>query len=485
VIHFDDCIVDNFAGGGGATEGIEKAVGRPVDIAINHDHEALEMHKANHPYTRHLPDNVWKVEPRRVTEGRRVGLGWFSPDCTHFSKAKGGKPVSKKIRGLAKIVTRWGKETDMNLFILENVEEFQGWGPVSKDGIPIAARKGEIFKRWWGSLEDLGYNIDMRLLRACDYGAPTSRRRLFVVGRKDGLPISWPDPTYGFETNPYRTAAECIDWSIPCPSIFTPGRNIVDNTMRRVAHGVMRYVVNNPRPFIVPDTDQAPTLIQVGYGERKGQAPRCLDLHRPLGTVVAQGNKYALVTAFLARHFGNSVGHAADVPLGTITADGGGKSALVVAHILKLKGTCRDGQPIDRPLHTVQAGGLHYAVVFAFLSKYYGTDQDPRLDLPLHTITTKDRFALVTVTVDGELYAIVDIGMRMLTPRELFRAQGFRDSYIIDPMVPCKRSKKNLKLVPLPKTGQVRMCGNSVPPDLAEAVVVANYHFESRGDIAA
>jgi DNA (cytosine-5)-methyltransferase 1 len=519
-------IIDNFAGGGGASEGIVNAIHRPVDVAINHDHEAIAMHRANHPHTKHLTESVWKVEPERVTEGRTVRLGWFSPDCTHFSKAKGGKPVEKKIRGLANIVTRWGASTDMRLFILENVEEFQGWGPVSADGIPIAARKGELFKRWWGRLQDLGYHIEMRLITACDYGAPTSRTRLFVIGRNDGLPIYWPEPAFGGEIKPYRTAAECIDWSIPCPSIFTPGRNLVDNTLRRIARGVVRYVINNPRPFIVPLTHHgspdrvydinepfrtitgahrgefalaSPTLIQTGYGEREGQAPRCLDIQKPLGTVVAQGNKHALVQAFLARHygghendgqsletpfhtvttqdhhalvtahiqrdFGQSVGQDIARPLGTITGGGGA--------IVKFKGTCRDGQAIDEPLHTIQSGGLHYAQVNAFLLKYYGTDQNPQLELPLSVVTTKDRFALVTV--HGEEYAIVDIGMRMLTPRELFRAQGFRDSYVIDPLVPDKRVKKSVRLIPLPKTGQVRMCGNSVVPQVAEALVAANY----------
>lgn len=505
----DDIIVDNFAGGGGATEGVESATERPVDAAINHDAEAIAMYRANHPSTKTFTESVWKVEPRRVTEGRRVALGWFSPDCTHFSKAKGGKPVSKKIRGLANIVTRWGRDTNMSLFVLENVEEFQGWGPVSKDGFPIAARKGELFKRWWGKLEDLGYHIEMRLLTACDYGAPTSRTRLFVVGRNDGLPITWPKATYG-EIQPYRTAAECIDWTIPCPSIFERaayGRpELVEATCRRIARGVMRYVVNNPRPFIVPLTHHGSDRVYDSYepfrtitGAHRGEfalaSPTLVKhteevaaflarhygghendgspLDRAMHTITAKDH-HALITAHIKRDFGQSVGSGMDVPIGSITADGGGHAALVASSLVKFKGTCRDGQPLNVPLHTIQSGGLHYGEVRAFLIKYYGTDQNPQLESPLGVVTTKDRFALVTV--HGEQYVIADIGMRMLTPRELFRAQGFREDYVIDPLVPDKRRKKNPRLIPLPKTGQVRMCGNSVPPAFAEALVRANYY---------
>jgi DNA (cytosine-5)-methyltransferase 1 len=508
MIPLNECIVDNFAGGGGATEGIVNAIGRPVDVALNHDAEAIAMHEANHPATRHLRQNVWskKAEPKRVTEGRSVPLAWFSPDCTHFSKAKGGRPVSKKIRGLANIVTRWGADTDMSLFILENVEEFQGWGPVSSDGFPIKAREGELFNRWWGKLrDDQGFKIEMRLLRAMDYKVPTSRTRLFVIGRRDGMPIVWPEPSCDGLITPFRTAAECIDWSIPCPSIFTPGRNLVDNTLRRIARGVVRYVIDNPRPFIVPLTHHGsadrvydinepfrtitgahrgemalamPTLVHSGqvaaflarhYGGHENDGS---SMSQPVHTITAKDHN-ALVLAHIQRDFGQSIGHRIDQPLGSITGGGGGKAALIASSIIKFKGTCRDGQPIDEPLDTVQAGGLHYGQVAAFLLKYYGTDQDPRLESPLGVVTTKDRFAVVTVA--GERYAIVDIGMRMLTPRELFRAQGFRDDYIIDPLVQDKRVKTREKLIPMPKTAQVRMCGNSVCPDVAEALVRANY----------
>jgi len=493
----DDIIVDNFAGGGGASEGIVNAVGRPVDVAINHDREAIAMHQANHPSTRHLTESVWDIEPRRVTEGRRVALGWFSPDCTHFSKAKGGKPVDKNIRGLANIVHRWAKDTEMKVFILENVEEFQGWTEVDDQGSPIKEREGELFKGWWNLLRDEhGFNLEMRLLRGMDYGAPTSRTRLFVIGRRDSKSIVWPEPSHDGVVRPYRTAAECIDWSIPCPSIFTPGRKLVDNTLRRIARGVVRYVINNPRPFIVPLTHHGSvdrvydinepfrtitgahrgefalaSPVMIGIDNKSSGARDAWDASQPLRTITTE-NRFALCSAFLARHYGGheNDGQSLNRSFHTVTAKD--HHALVAASILKFKGTCRDGQPMDAPLHTVQSGGQHYAQVCAFLLKYYGTDQDPRLDHPLGVVTTKDRFALVTV--HGEQWAIVDIGMRMLTPRELFRAQGFRDSYIIDPLVQDKRVKTREKLIPLPKTGQVRMCGNSVCPDVAEAIVTAN-----------
>jgi DNA (cytosine-5)-methyltransferase 1 len=514
--------VDNFAGGGGASQGIEAALGRPIDYAINHDREAIAMHKANHPRTKHLTEDVWKVDPFALTQGRRVALGWFSPDCTFHSKARGGKPfrdrnVARRLRGLAWVVVRWAKLPEPirpRLIMLENVEEFADWGPLLEDGTPCPLRKGFTFRRWWKQLENLGYQVEMRELRACDYGAPTTRKRLFIIARCDGHPIVWPARTHGFEFLPYRTAAECIDWSIPCPSIFDRKRPLAEKTMRRIARGIMRYIVNNPRPFIVPLTHHgsdrvndanerfrtitgahcnpsaqsqrwarsfirsAPTLIQTGYGEREGQLPRCLDIQRPLGTVVGQGNKHAMVTAFLARHFGNSIGQPVNAPAPTTTGNGGGKSALVTSHIIKLKGTCRDGQAADEPIHTIQASGLHFGEVRAFLLKYYGTEQAPRLERPLGVITTKDRFGLVTV--HGEQYSIADIGMRMLTPRELFRAQGFNGDYIIDPVVEDKKGR----LKPLTKTAQIRMCGNSVCPPVAEALVRANY-IAQRAEAAA
>ena len=457
-------VVDNFAGGGGATTGIEAAIGRPVDLAINHDAKAIAMHAANHPGTVHLCDDVFDVDPLEATGGRPVALAWFSPDCTHFSKAKGGKPRDKSIRGLAWVVVRWAAAVKPDVIMLENVEEFQDWGPLLDDGKPCPERKGLTFRRWKKALEEYGYKVELRQLVACDYGTPTIRKRLFVIARRDGRPIRWPQKTHGPGLQPYRTAAECIDWSLPCPSIFLSAeegkalgvrRPLAEATMRRIARGVMKYVVEAADPFVVPLTHQgdsrvhdinepfrtvtsahrgemalvAPTLINTRNGERPGQAPRVRDIREPAPTVTAGGSQGALVAAFLAKHYG---------------------------------GKQTPGWPLDRPLSTATAKD-HHALVTAFLLKYYGTDQDPRLDDPLHTITTKARFGLVTVA--GEQYEIADIGMRMLSPRELFRAQGFPEDYVIDPEFNGK---------PMSKTNQIALCGNAVPPQFAEALVRAN-----------
>lgn len=486
-----ELIIDSFAGGGGASTGIEAALGRPVDIAINHDPEAIAMHRANHPDTKHYCENVWDVDPKEATKGRPVGLMWFSPDCTYHSKARGGKPFrdrrkARRVRGLAWLVIRWAKAVRPRVICMENVEEFANWGPLTDDGRPCPMRRGHTFQRWHRQLENLGYRIDMRELRACDYGAPTIRKRLFVVARCDGGEIVIPEPTRGPGLLPYRTAAECIDWSMPCPSIFTRKRPLADATLRRIAHGIMRYVVHAKEPFIVNLTHGgrvepiseplrtvtganrgekaliAPTLINTRNGERDGQAPRTRDILEPYATTTAQGSQGAMVAAFLAKHYTGVVGSDLRKPTPTITATD--HNALVTSHLLKLKGTSSDGQPVTEPLHTVQASGNHYGEVRAFLLKYYGTDQDPRLADPLHTITARDRFGLVTV--HGVDYQIVDIGMRMLQPRELFNAQGFPAGYIIDPEYNGK---------PLTKTAQTRMCGNSVSPPPAEALVRDNY----------
>lgn len=642
-----ELIVDLFAGGGGASTGIELAVGRHVDVAVNHDREAISLHQANHPQTRHFCSDVFEVDPVTVTDGMPVGLLWASPDCKHFSKAKGGKPVSKKIRSLAWVVIKWAKAVRPRVICLENVEEFQTWGPLADDGRPCPLRKGDTFRAWKQQLQALGYTVEHRELRACDYGAPTIRKRLFLVARCDGQPIVWPTPTHTQPDKhgkvpagmkPWRTAADCIDWSIPAPSIFERSKPLAEATCRRIAKGVMRYVVNAASPYIVggdallhnaplihqgheyadqgpdhrrpngradgthgahenparsesrrhgngvpatpadrthgpesggfhlrPDrvvapadqhraagqvpqpesqkpgqltapflTEHAnassqrtfradeplrtqvaqvkgghfalavPTLIQTGYGERPGQAPRVPGLEKPLGTVVA-GQKHALVSAFMAKHYTGVVGSdladplatvtsvdhhslvAANLvhlghgeqsangakrwshgvrdveqPLNTITASGAA-AGLVTSHMVKLRGD-NVGAATDEPVHTVSAQGLHHGEVRAFMVKYYGTDQDPAMGEPLHTVTTKDRFGLVTIK--GQAYAIVDIGLRMLTPRELYRAQGFPESYIID---------RGVAGEPITKTAQVRMCGNSVCPPLARALVTSNY----------
>ena len=558
-------LIDNFAGGGGASTGIEIAMGRPVDVAINHDPVALWMHEINHPMTRHMCEDVWKVDPEKVCDGRPVDLAWFSPDCKHFSKAKGGKPREKKIRGLAWVAVRWAKAVKPKVIMLENVEEFKTWGPLDEEGNPIKARQGETFGQFVAALSELGYEVEWRELRACDYGAPTTRKRLFLIARCDGRPIVWPEPTHGPRTGtPYRTAAECIDWTIPCLSIFGRKKPLAEATCRRIAKGIVRYVLDNPKPFIVKpnhtaragyyqcfrgqDIDDPLQTVTAAPGFalvsphvtkfRSGSVGHGVDepLHTvtacsvgasnhpggaaPFGvvsaflaknnfgntpfqgadesvhTITTQGNRFGLVSAFLAKHysgvvgteldrpistvtsvdhhslvaahvmrqFGQSVGSDTDAPMGTITAGGGGKSALAVSSLVKFRGM-NTGQQMDEPIQTISAQGTHFAEVRSFLTKYYGAGTGQDLDGPLGTVTTRDRFGLVTVTIAGEPYILTDIGMRMLQPRELYRAQGFPDNYEIAPLWEGK---------PLTKTAQVRMVGNSVCPQVAAALVRAN-----------
>ena len=709
-----ELIIDNFAGGGGTSTGLEEAFGRPVDIAINHDPEALAMHAMNHPHTKHLCESVWDVDPIKVTNNQPVGLVWLSPDCKHFSKAKGGTPVAKNIRGLAWVTLRWAAKCKPRVIMLENVEEFMTWGPllVDADGNfrPDPTKKGKTFASFLRQLRAHGYTVEHNVLRASDYDTPTIRKRFFLVARRDGLPIRWPAATHGAPNSPgvlagkllpHRTAAECIDWDIACPSIFERKRPLAPATLRRIAKGIMRYVVDAPAPFIVgqggpiysgkpvsaaqpfgtlttenhravvlptiiPVTHQGSdrnesvnepfrtitgaqrgekalavaSMVQVGYGEREGQAPRALDIEKPLGTVTAGGGKAALVSAFLnehanasnqrvmpvneplrticaqvkgghisavsatlvgvggragdsrprgadepaatitakgdtavatallAKHYTSVVGSDLEGPIGTITSTdhhslvtahitkfrtgatgssldepvptitagpkenpAGAPHALgiVTAHIeamysqkgdesrgqdarepiktvtasarhavmtsslVKLRGTSSTAS-VDEPLHTISAGGQHHAEVRAFLLKYYGTDQDPRLEEPLHTVTTKDRYGLVTI--QGVDYQIVDIGLRMLDPAELYRAQGFPADYVIreipNPALLFKDghqvdgSPLDLPRVALTKSAQVRMCGNSVCPPMARALIQANFmHERELGWVAA
>ncbi|HKK04218.1 MAG TPA: DNA cytosine methyltransferase [Gammaproteobacteria bacterium] len=488
-----ELIVDNFAGGGGASMGIEQAAGRPVDIAINHDPEALAQHAANHPQTEHYCEDVFDVDPRAVCRGRTVGLMWLSPDCKHHSKAKGGKPVDKKIRGLAWVAVRWADTVRPRVIILENVEEFEDWGPLTDDNRPCPKRKGLTFRRFVKALQDCGYRVDWKLLRACDYGAPTIRRRLFLVARRDGQPIVWPEPTHGPGLLPYNTAADCIDWSIPTRSIFGRERPLAENTLRRIARGVQRFVLEAPEPFIVgvggrmgqsrprgiseplqTVTSKADSCIAVPYfiprhGEHATQAPRCRAVTEPMPTVTGTANGASLVAAFLAKHYGGNEtpGWPIEKPLSTVTAQD--HHAVVAAHLLNMKGTDQRMRPLDAPAPTVCSGGNHAGLVAALMAPYYGsgsgtTGRDLRAPAP--TVTSKHRLQLITVKIDGQSYVLTDIGMRMLQPRELYRAQGFPDSYIIDPKVNGK---------PLSKAAQVRMCGNSVPPPFARALVSANY----------
>lgn len=461
----NEIIVDNFAGGGGASKGIEMALGRPVDIAINHDPEAIAMHTVNHPETLHYCEDVFHVKPREACGGRPVGLAWFSPDCKHFSKAKGGKPVSKKIRGLARVAIKWARQVKPRIIILENVEEFQDWGPLLANNMPCPVRKGLDFRRFVHNLEQLGYQVEWCELRACDYGAPTIRKRLFLIARCDGEPIVWPAPSHGEGKGllPYKVAADCIDWTHPCHSIFLnkdegkvvgAKRPLAEATLKRIAKGVYRYVINTADPFIIP------------IAHYNGSHP-VYDINEPLRTVTAnpKGGSFALVSAFLAKHYGGVVGHEITKPFGTVTSVD--HHSVVTSNLIKLRNNCH-GQDLREPMHTITSNGGHFGEVRSFMVKYYGCDQDPRMNEPMHTVTSKDRIGLVTVA--GQQYQIMDIGMRMLQPRELYRAQGFPDDYIIDLSINGK---------PLSKTAQVRMCGNSVSPPIAQALVAANYAEKS------
>lgn len=500
-------IVDLFAGGGGASLGIEAATGRHVDIAINHDPIALAAHRANHPKTVHLESDIWEVPPLDATGGRKVDLLWASPDCTHFSVAKGGKPRSQNIRSLADVVVWWARDARPKVIFLENVAEFLTWGPLGDDGKPIVAKKGEDFERWKGELEELGYVVDYRVLVASHFGAPTSRRRLFLVARCDGKPICWPEVTHGAPPLlPFRTAAECIDWSIPAPSIFERARPLADKTLRRIAMGIKRFVLENPRPFIVkvnhgddaktgtrvhsldaPLTTVtaarrghalvAPTMVQTGYGEREGQRPRYLDLKQPLGTVVAGGAKQALVAAYLTKHFGGVVGVPFDGrPLDTVTAQD--HHALTTATLAPEATGCSDGCGAAKDAHCWNHSEWadeprdHRHEVRAFLTAYYGSEAEcgQRLDEPIRTVVSKDRFGLVTV--EGIDYQIIDIGMRMLEPHELLRAQFGRFAERYD-LTAAKT-----------KTAAVRLIGNSVCPEVAEALVAANIDREALREAA-
>lgn len=537
---YDELIIDNFAGGGGASTGIELATGRPVDIAINHDPSAIAMHKANHPHTRHFCESVWEIDPRAVTNGKPVALAWFSPDCKHFSKAKGGKPVNKEIRGLAWVAVRWAATVRPRVIILENVEEFKTWGPVM-NGKPVKEKAGRTFNSFINALRSHGYTVDWRELRACDYGAPTIRKRFFLVARCDGQPISWPEPTHAAPESeevkagrlkPWRTAAEIIDWTLPCPSIFDTTEEILqkhnlravrplaDATLRRIARGLQKFVIDNSEPFIVqigqqgfggdkmqysintplttivtkaehclltpylmpnnennvptgPDTPVptvttgnrnfivTPTLTQY-HGEKSRREVRGQSVDNPLLTADA-ANRFGLVTAFMSKYYGgghHGSGNSPSEPLNTVT--GIDHNAIVTSHLTIFRNNS-DGQTMETPFNTVMTSAGHFGEVRAFLVKYYGQGDAQAATEPLHTITAQDRFGLVTI--HGEQYAVIDIGLRMLTPRELFDAQGFPHDYIID-------VGPNGEIVT--KSAQVARCGNAVPPPFAEALVRAN-----------
>lgn len=612
----NELIIDSFAGGGGASLGITWALGRGPDVAINHKAKAIEMHRANHPETVHLTEDVFKTDPRKATKGKPVGLLWASPDCTHHSRAKGGKPVKKTIRGLAWVVIKWAGTVKPRVIVLENVREFEQWGPVcplwkcgackwsgtagqaklgrrkkgrcpecesptvkaTNETIPNPEKKGLTFRMFVGRLKALGYAVQWRTLNAAEFGAPTHRHRLFLVARCDGQQIAWPDATHGDpktigkdlfsgDLKPWRTAAECIDWSLPCPSIFLTKeeakqfgvrRPLKPNTLKRIALGIKRYVLDNPRPFVVVNTtgnpptgtDEplktattgnhhylvTPTVIRTdmhqsnagcaydpqdplrtitsggGFGavcpvlvpvthagdrranspeeplptvtcanrgemalvspilvqrytEAPGRSARCSSVEVPVPTVTTTANCGSVVTAFLAHlaHGENKGSRSArassslESPTGVIQAQGN-NFACVAANLVHLNHGEKTVSGVDEPSRTVTAQGNHAALVYSFLTQYNGTSVGTSLDAPLNTQSTKDRFGLVTVTIDGQQYAIVDIGMRMLTPRELARAQGFPDWYLLTGT----------------KSDQVERIGNSVSPYVAKAVVAAN-----------
>lgn len=539
-----ELMVDNFAGGGGASTGMEMATGISVDIAINHDPEAIRMHKTNHPSTKHYCENVWDVDPIEVCKGRPVAIAWFSPDCKHFSKAKGGKPKDKNIRGLAWVACRWAGLVRPRVIMLENVEEFKTWGPLNRGHHPIKAKQGKTFEKFVQQLTDLGYEVQFRELVAADYGAPTMRKRFFMIARCDGKPIIWPEPTHGPVDSeevkagllkPYVGAYTQIDFSRPCPSIFDTSEEIKEKygiravrplapkTMERIAKGLKKFVIDNAEPFIVQINHSgaksdycnsmneplrvitakhgfgmvdaklapymgtnttnhpggnckdpihtittgnqqcliSPTLIQY-HSETSKDGVRGQTIEDPIMTVDSS-NRYGLVTSFLHKYYDGGykgAGETVENPLPTVTA--WDHNSVVTANLIQMNNHC-DGKDIRQPLPTITAGDGHFGEVRAFLIKYYGDATGQDIKDPLDTVTTQDRFGLVTI--EGVNYQIVDIGLRMLEPKELYGCQGFPDDYIIDHDYTGRA---------YPRTEQVRRCGNAVCPPIPAALVKAN-----------
>lgn len=542
-----ELIVDNFAGGGGASTGIELATGYSVDIAINHDPEAIKMHKANHPNTKHYCENVWAVDPVKACGGHPVGLAWFSPDCKHFSKAKGGKPVEKNIRGLAWVVLKWAALVRPRVIMLENVEEFQTWGPcipirdketgrvivnmagrhdrvkneprtrVAEQGevVPVdrqifqpdPKRSGQTYKKWRKQLEALGYEIDTKELVAADYGAPTMRKRFFMIARCDGKPIVWPEPTHGPADSeavkaglakPYVGAYTQLDFSMPCPSIFDTAeeikrkygiravRPLAQKTMDRIARGLKKFVLDNPEPFIIQCNhggerrqndikEPLPTITgKHGYGIVEPKIVPYMGTNttnhpggnckNPIHTITT-GNQQCLISPTPIQYHSETSkdevrGQSIEDPI--MTVDGSNRYGLVTSFLSKFYKS-GIGQDEREPLHTITTSAGHFGEVRAFLIKYYGDATGQDLEQPLDTVTTKDRFGLVTI--EGVDYQIVDIGLRMLEPKELYGCQGFPDDYIIDHDYTGKT---------YPRSEQVQRCGNAVCPPIPAALVKAN-----------
>lgn len=503
----EELIVDNFAGGGGASTGIELATGYSVDIAINHDPEAIKMHKANHPNAMHYCENVWAVDPVKACKGHPVGLAWFSPDCKHFSKAKGGKPKDKNIRGLAWVACRWAGLVRPRVIMLENVEEFKTWGPLNRGHHPIKSKQGKTFEKFVQQLNDLGYEVQFKELIAADYGTPTMRKRFFMIARCDGKPIVWPEPTHAPADSekvktgllkPYVGAYTQIDFSRPCPSIFDTSeeikekygiravRPLAQKTMDRIARGLKKFVLDNPEPFIIqcnhggerrPNDirEPMPTITgKHGYGivepymVQIGQTgfskDRSKDVREPLTTIVSK-NEHCLISPTLIQYHSETAqgevrGQTIKDPI--MTVDGSNRYGLVASFLSKFykSGT---GQDLREPLHTITTSPGHFGEVRAFLIKYYGQGVGQDIEEPLDTVTSRDRFGLVTIK--GVDYRIVDIGLRMLEPRELYGCQGFPDDYIIDHDYTGKT---------YPRSEQVRRCGNAVCPPIPAALVKAN-----------
>lgn len=437
-----DLIIDCFAGGGGASVGIEMALGRPVDIAINHDPQAIRMHKVNHPDTLHLTEDIFKVDLKKYVAGRHVSLMWASPDCTSHSKAKGGQPRNKGLRILPWAVYKHAKAILPDVILMENVEEIQQWGPLDEAGHPIKERAGEDYKRFIAAMKKLGYDFDSRELIAADYGAPTTRKRWYAIFRRDGKPITWPEPTHSKSGADGRLKwLECgdyIDWSDLGRSIFDRPRPLADATMKRIANGYVKYVVNNPQPYIVKNQSAVSFMIQY-HGETREGDSRGQLLTEPIKTIDTS-NRYGLVTAFVTKFYKSGT-----------------------------------GQICEEPLHTITTLPGHFGLISAFLIKYYGTGCGQEAGKPLGTITTKDRFGLVNVVtdIDGEEYILKDIFLRMLKPEELKRMQGFPEDYILN---------RDIEGKPYPVGEQVARIGNSVVPIMAQALVSANCPYLKVGE---
>ncbi|VVN27816.1 hypothetical protein PS623_04626 [Pseudomonas fluorescens] len=540
----DEIIVDDFCGGGGGSTGLETGLGRMVALARNHNAAAISMHQANHPHAEHLPTDIFNGDPRDLVRGRRVGWYHLSPDCTHHSQARGGQPRDKETRNLSWIACKWAGRVLPRVISLENVQQILDWSPliakrdkatgrvvtldlipdprrqgklvhrIAEPGecvpvsnqflIPDPSRKGETWKRFVKQLRGLGYRVEWQVLRACDYGAPTTRKRLFMIARCDGRRIVWPSPTHAKHPEPWQTqwrsAAECIDWSVASQSIFARAKPLAEATLRRIAKGCVKYVLDSADPFIVPIANwssadsvqsiRAP-LRTVTAWPKGGSFAMASPVFAPLthqsqegvcAPVTAREGELETFGSYLIQANGGkntTAAHGMTDPVSTISTTGS-QQQLATAHLVTLRKNCI-GRSLSDALSTVTAGAEHHGLVeytlsqeheagavrvAAFLTQYYSTGgQWGSLQQPLNCITTKDRLALVTVVLSGTPYAIVDIKLRMLQPSELYAAQGFPGNYIID---------RGHDGEPLTKTQQVRMCGNSVSPPVLAALAKAN-----------